>query len=347
MSNELPRVTIIVPTKPGQAEIKSVEAARRLDYPREQLEVIVARGKQPAIQRNRALREATGEIIYFLDDDAQPMPDTLRRAVEHFRDASVQMVGGPNLCPPDAPFLEQVFSVVLSSWIAFGPSRARYDRVGRARATSEKELILCNLLARRATLLELGGFDESLYPNEENALMDELQKRGGKLIYDPEVVAHRHPRPTLRAFCKMLMTYGRGRAEQFRLHPTPGSAMNFVPPLFVLFLLLIPLLVWLGFFHLEFSSRTAPLGNGLVGFVQENRRVVGLGWAIVLIYFGVLIFQTFINAVRRGVWRALMASPLLFATHFFYGLGFWRGLFTRIDRSKPATTEVTFERIQL
>jgi hypothetical protein len=39
----------------------------------------------------------------------------------------------------------------------------------------------------------------------------------------------------------MLMTYGRGRAEQFRLHPTPGSALNFVPPLFCLYLLMLPL----------------------------------------------------------------------------------------------------------
>ena len=198
------------------------------------MDVIVARGKQPAIQRNRALREATGEIIYFLDDDARPAPSSLRRAVEHFqKNPKVQMVGGPNLCPPDAPFLEQVFAVVLASWIAFGPSRARYDRVGKVRSSGEKELILCNLLARRATLLEVGGFDEALYPNEENALMDEVQKRGGGLLYDPEVVAERRPRGTLQAFCKMLMNYGRGRAEQFRLHPTPGSAMNFVPPVFV------------------------------------------------------------------------------------------------------------------
>src|SRR6185436_10519193 len=99
-------------------------------------------GRQPAIQRNRALREASGELIYFLDDDAQPAPDALRRAVEHFREPTVQMVGGPNLCPPDAPSLEKVFATVLSSWIAFGPSRARYARVGQPRATSEKELIL-------------------------------------------------------------------------------------------------------------------------------------------------------------------------------------------------------------
>src|SRR5829696_3398137 len=116
MQSELPRVTIIVPTKPGQAEIKSVEAARRLIYPREKLEILVARGRQPAIQRNRALREASGDIIYFLDDDAQPASEALNCALFHFQDPQVQMVGGPNLCPAEAPFLEQVFAVVLSSW---------------------------------------------------------------------------------------------------------------------------------------------------------------------------------------------------------------------------------------
>jgi glycosyltransferase involved in cell wall biosynthesis len=331
VENELSRVTIIVPTKPGQAEIKSVEAARRLDYPHEQLDVIVARGKQPAIQRNRALREATGEIIYFLDDDAQPAPDALRRAIEHFRDTDVQMVGGPNLCPPDAPFLERVFAVVLSSWIAFGPSRARYTRVGQTRATSEKELILCNLLARREAMLELGGFNESLYPNEENALMDELQKRGGQLIYDPDVVAYRRPRPTISAFCKMLMTYGRGRAEQFRLHPTFGSTMNFVPPLFLVYCFGAALA-----FVLEKLKVTALPIDALAAIALPG-----------LLYDVAIIGQTLASMPRHGVARSLLAAPLLIATHVFYGIGFWRGLFTRVDRSKPATTEVTLDRIAL
>ncbi len=152
------------------------------------------------------------------------------------------MAGGPNLCPAEAPGLEQVFALVLSSWLAFGPSRARYAPVGAARPTSEKELILCNLVARRDALLELGGFNEALYPNEENALMDQLQKRGGKLIYDPQLIVHRRPRSSLRAFCRMLKTYGRGRAEQFRVNPTPGSAVNLVPPLFLVYLVALPFL---------------------------------------------------------------------------------------------------------
>ncbi len=77
------------------------------------------------------MRAAHGELIYFLDDDSVAQPDNLRRAARHFRDSNVQIVGGPNLCPPDAPMLEQVFALVLGSWFAFGPSRARYSNSWR------------------------------------------------------------------------------------------------------------------------------------------------------------------------------------------------------------------------
>jgi hypothetical protein len=134
---------------------------------------------------------------------------------------------------------------------------------------------------------------------------------------------HRRPRPTLKSFLKMLMTYGRGRAEQFRLHPTPGSALNFVPPLFVLFLLLIPAMAKIGWFDVRFHF--------------------GFGWLPLAGYAAALFAQTAMN-LRFGVVRALAALPLLFATHLFYGIGFWRGLFTSVKKSKPATTEVLIEK---
>jgi succinoglycan biosynthesis protein ExoA len=305
VNETVPSVTVLIAARPGQAEVKAVAASRALDYPADRLEIIVARGRQPSVQRNAAVRAAHAELIYFLDDDSAPGPGNLHRAVAHFRDPKVQMVGGPNVCPPEAPPLEQVFARVLASWLAFGPSRARYAPVGQVRATSEKELILCNLVARRQAMLELGGFDEALYPNEENALMDELQKRGGKLIYDPQLLVQRRPRSSLNSFARMLITYGRGRAEQFRVNPTPGSALNFVPPLFCLFLLALPFLLTLTRF--------------------------GAACVLLLAFYAVAVLgQGLVLAAGGRVWQSLAAIPLIGATHVLYGLGFWRGLFTAL-----------------
>ncbi|MGD0260027.1 MAG: glycosyltransferase [Verrucomicrobiota bacterium] len=315
MNENVPSITVLIAARPAQAEIKAVAASRALDYPADKLEIIVARGTQPSAQRNAALKAARGDLICFLDDDSAPEPGNLRRAVGHFSDPKVQMVGGPNLCPREAPPLEQVFALVLASWLAFGPSRARYAAVGQVRETSEKELILCNLLARRQTLLELGGFNEALYPNEENALMDELQKRGGKLIYDPQLVVRRRPRSSLKSFAKMLMTYGRGRAEQFRLHPTPGSALNFVPPLFCLYLLALCLCL----LALPLLPALTPLGKFCL---------VPLGF-----YALAVLAQAVVLAAGGQVLQSLAAIPLVVLTHTLYGVGFWRGLFTTLKPS--------------
>ena len=154
--------------------------------------------------------------------------------------------------------------------------------------------------------------------------MDELQKRGAKLIYDPQFIAYRRPRPTLRAFFKMLRGYGRGRAEQVRLHPTPGSLPNFVPPAFCLYLLL------------EAVALLAAPAVGLPGL-----------WPLA-VYLLVVLAQTVVSALSKGIIRSLLALPLVIASHLFYGLGFWHGLFTKPKPSgaTPAT-KVTLETVAI
>ena len=344
VNGNLPSVTVLIAARPDQADIKAVTAAHALEYPSDKLEILVARGKQPSAQRNSALKAARGELIYFLDDDSMPPSDNLRRAVSHFSRPEVRMVGGPNLCPPEAPELEQIFALVLACSLAFGPSRARYLSVGEVRETSEKELILCNLMARRDAMLELGGFDESLYPNEENALMDELQKRGGKLIYDPDFVVQRRPRSNLKSFARMLKTYGRGRAEQFRVNPTFGSALNFVPPLFLVYLIAVVTTLIL----------VPAIGKLLL-------LPLALYVAVVLVQAAMLVKvpnpKSKIEAPGSAstgpqppgfatrLLRALAVIPLIVLTHVLYGFGFWRGLFTSLKPPGVATpVPVTLER---
>ena len=101
------------------------------------------------------------------------------------------------------------------------------------------------------------------------------------------------------------MTYGRGRAEQFRLHPTPGSALNFVPPIFFLYLLALP-------FLLALTS-------------------IGKLCLVPLAFYALAVLaQAAVLAAGGRVFQSLAAIPLIMLTHILYGLGFWRGLFTTL-----------------
>lgn len=153
--------------------------------------------------------------------------------------------------------------------------------------------------------------------------MDELQKRGGKLIYDPQLAIARRPRSNLKAFARMLQTYGRGRAEQVRLHPTFGSAPNFVPPLFLLYVATtIAVLAWSPQF-----GRVMLLPLGFYGLV--------------------VLAQAAILSAKAPLLRSLAAVPLIVLTHLLYGWGFLRGLFTRLNApADRAAVPVEIEEIE-
>lgn len=328
MNDELPLVSVLIPVHPHRTDVKSAAAARQFDYPCEKLEIVVVRTTDlsigPGVKRNAGLKAVHGELVYFLDDDSVAPPDNVRRALRHFADPAVKMVGGPNLCPPDAPRFERVLGLVMGSWLAFGPSCARYRPVGELRVGGEKELISCNLIARRDAVLAV-GFDPKLWPNEENAMMDGVKQRGGKLLYDPEFIVHRHPRPNLRAYAKMLIFYGGGRAHQFRLHPTLDSLPNFIPPVFCLYLLALPFLI-----AAFFSAKTAVL----------------LSLLLLVLYLLAVLGQTICVAARSNPGLAVLALPLIILTNLLYGLGFWRGLVIKIP-PPPAAAEkdIRFETV--
>lgn len=234
----LPKISIIIPVKPG-GEVKALEPLRQVEYPADSFEVLVAEGRRPSSQRNKAAAEASGELLYFLDDDSLVDPGFLRRVIDHFSDPQVAVAGGPSLTPSSDSLRQRAFGAALSSPFGGGGVRNRYRKTGTIRQTGDHELILCNLCIRREVFLQFGGLDERLYPNEENELLDRLRKAGLKCIHDPDLAVTRSQRPTFRAFARQLFTYGRGRGEQTRIArriPLP----LLLPPLFFIYVLLLP-----------------------------------------------------------------------------------------------------------
>jgi succinoglycan biosynthesis protein ExoA len=236
----MPTFTIIIPVKPGGA-VAALEALRRLDYPVQQFEILVSEGTIPSRQRNLAAQQAQGDLLYFLDDDSRPVPDALNLCSIAFEDHSVAVAGGPSLTPASDSCLQHLFGAALTSLFGAGSMCNRYRSVGSLRQTTEQELILCNLAFRRELFLAAGGFDERLYPNEENELLDRISAAGHKLVHEPSMAVERSQRPTLAAFMRQMFGYGRGRAQQTLL-AGPRSLISFAPLFFVCYLLALPLL---------------------------------------------------------------------------------------------------------
>lgn len=313
---EYPAVSIIIPVKPGGA-VRALDGLRKLDYPDECFEILVSEGTCPSRQRNLAAKEARGTLLYFLDDDSLVAPDFLIRAVCHFGHDRVAVAGGPSLTPEEDSPLRQAFGLALASPFGAGSVCNRYRRHGVCRETGDHELILCNLGISAAVFKEAGGFDERLYPNEENELLVRLRRAGCKLIHDPGLAVYRSQRPTFPAFVRQLFGYGQGRAQQMLL----GGGVNvasFVPVFFLLYLLSVP-------------------------FLQRPVYYLPL-----LCYLVMVLAEAIRAAVTSGKTVPALLLPLLFPVlHLSYGAGLLTGLvvYGAGKRARPAG-DVTVKRIK-
>ncbi len=312
-----PTVSLIIPVKPGGA-VRALAALRQVEYPAEAYEVLVAEGRCPSRQRNLAAAQAGGELPYFLDDDSQTDPGFLRRAAGHYDDRAVAAVGGPSLTPAGDSVLQQAFGLAFVSPFGGGSVRNRYRKSGAVRQTGDHELILCNLCFSAAAFREAGGFDERLYPNEENELLVRLQRCGRVLIHDPDLAVWRSQRRTLRAFVRQLFGYGSGRARQILLGGGWGGA-TLVPPLFLLYLLTLPL-------------------------VRQPVYSLPLLW-----YLGLAgLFSLAALVAAPGRRRSALLLPLLFPLlHGAYGAGLLAGLAVHgLGRRHPSGGSVVVKQLK-
>ncbi len=233
-------ISFIIPVKPG-GDIAALAALRCLDTGKFPFEILVAEGCLPSRQRNLAVSQAEGDVVYFIDDDSLVRDDCLATCARVMEQAQVAVAGGPSLTPASDSTLQQLFGCAMASLFGAGGVRNRYRAVGTQRETTEQELILCNLAMRREVFITAGGFDERLYPNEENELLDRVKALGHRLVHVPEMCIQRSQRRTLKQFVRQMFSYGRGRAQQ-TLIAGSGSVVSFVPLAFLLYLLLVLLL---------------------------------------------------------------------------------------------------------
>ena len=161
---------------------------------------VVEKNRNPATRRNRAASAARGEILAFIDDDAEAGEEWLATAAKYLDEhQDVLALGGPDPAPADSSVAELIADTLLRTpWIGSGVA-AHETRPGVFDVKSPSDLALVNLFVRKSAF---SGFDEAIgYVGEDTALVERLIDRGRVVYHEGVRVFHRRrafPGPYLR-----------------------------------------------------------------------------------------------------------------------------------------------------
>jgi glycosyltransferase involved in cell wall biosynthesis len=256
---------------------------------------------------NIALRQVTGQIIIRVDGHCIIASDYVRRCVEHIQHDGVDGVGGPMRTIGETP-VSQAIAIGMSSLFGVGDSAFR--------VISGKSMLTDTIPFPAYThqiIDRVGLYDEELVRNQDDEYNYRIREMGGKILLSADVHSTYYGRSSLLGLWRQYFQYGYWKVRVLQKHPHQMSLRQFVPPVFVIILLLSVLLAISIFFH--FSPQ-----------------ILIVSTLIPIFYFIVNLLASVWTASTRG-WKHLFLLPLIFfILHASYGYGFLIGFIKFWDR---------------
>ena len=288
------KFSIVIPIAPNR-DAEVVESLKKIDYPKDDYEIIIEKGTNTSENRNNGVKKAKFDTILFLDDDAYLEKDLLKNINSFLEDNSdVDIVGGVQLTPKDDTRFGKVSGVALSSFFGAYKMSNRYLGNKINLNASEKDLTSAICVVKKRVFNKIGGFDKKYFPGEDPEFFTRAKENGFKIASDPNIKIYHKRRPTLSSLFILIYLYCLVRPKITICSMDPVFA---IPSMFLVYLVLLPFLVFVNKLFL------IPL----------------------LLYVVIALLFSFYESIKNK--KALFLLPFLYLTiHLAYGLGFIVGL---------------------
>jgi cellulose synthase/poly-beta-1,6-N-acetylglucosamine synthase-like glycosyltransferase len=241
------KVSIIVTCRNNEETIgECLQALSDQDYPVEALEVIVVDAcstdktveiakkftdkvycepLNAAAAYNYAMKLTSFSVLGFVDSDAKVEKDWLKKIVPRLSESDVAGVSGA---------IETWNSENLWARSIGYEIKNRYSRLGKYTG----RIATMNLLLKRKVMDEVGGWNEALPSQYDTDFGYRLSQKGYKIAYEPTAKCYHFNRPTLRAYWRQQIQYGKNTTRLYFMyrHLARGDeitdfGMNLQPPL--------------------------------------------------------------------------------------------------------------------
>ena len=243
----LPKISVIVASMNNQETIEEcLKALLAQNYPADHIEIIVMDGgsrdatieiakKYPVkvvsirlnapAAYNYAMKIASHPILGFVDSDAKVEKDWLKKLTPRLNEPMVAGVSGSI----DTWNMENPWARSIGYEL-----KTRYSRIGKYTG----RIATMNLLLKKSVIEEVGGWDEKLPSQYDTDFGFRLSAKGYRIAYEPSSVCYHFNRPTVKAYYRQQLQYGRNTIKLYFKHgrlargdEITDLGMNIQPPL--------------------------------------------------------------------------------------------------------------------
>jgi len=168
--------------------------------------------------RNLGVKNASGDIVFFIDSDCYAEPDWIEKALPHFHSNPeiVGVTGQTRLWNTES-----------------GVARFLAHVGGRINMPAEEKIVkiapTMNLALKREVIDEVGAFDDDLIRCEDTDLTYKIS-RSHRIVYDPNVVVWFKGSPNLRFASRKCIRHFIGVGQLFAKHGLKSAFVRFNLP---------------------------------------------------------------------------------------------------------------------
>ena len=163
--------------------------------------------------RNRGITEAKGDIISFIDDDAEVTPQFVDSIINAFKQYPKYNAMGGRVLPVFEGGKEPKW---LNKYLIGPISKVDYGKT--TRKFPKKYPAGCNMIFRREIFEKYGNFKGELSRSDDKDMFLRLKKHHEKVLYAADVIVYHHiPADRMNAESIINIGYSNGKFEAKRL----------------------------------------------------------------------------------------------------------------------------------